>query len=353
MKRRHFLQNAAAFSLGTTAVAQDPSGNPVKIGQIGTAHGHAAGKMGTLRKYPDQFDVVGIVEPDDARWEAVRNRKEYRDLKRLSEEQLFNDEEVRAVAVETAVRDLVPTALRCVEAGFHIHLDKPAGPSMSAFRRLHQIASRKKRVIQMGYMLRYNPGIQLCQKAVRDGWLGEVFELHAVMSKTSGNAARREMGEFHGGAMFELGCHLIDSAVYLLGKPDNVESHLRRTRDGDSLADNTLAVLGYPKATATIRSALVEYDGFERRQFVICGPEGTVDIKPLEPPGVRLGLSKDHLPFYKGYRDIKVPKSPGRYDAELLDLASMVRGEKEPDFSPAHDLAVHETVLRASGMPVD
>ena len=34
----------------------------------------------------------------------------------------------------------------------------------------------------------------------------------------------------------------------------------------DSLLDNCLAVLEYPQATATVRSALVEYDGGRRRQ---------------------------------------------------------------------------------------
>jgi hypothetical protein len=34
-------------------------------------------------------------------------------------------------------------------------------------------------------------------------------------------------------------------------------------------------------------------------------------------------------------------------------MARVIRGEKAPDFTAAHDLAVHEAVLRASGLPLD
>ena len=180
----------------------------------------------------------------------------------MSEDDLLGTEGLQAVAVETEVRDLVATAMRCLEAGMHVHLDKPAGASMPACRALHAAAAEKTRVIQMGYMLRYNPAFQLCYRAVREGWLGDVFELHTVMSKTSGAGARRQIAEFSGGAMFELGCHIIDSAVYILGRPERVTPFLRRTREGegDQLADNCLAVFGYPGATATIRSALRTVD---------------------------------------------------------------------------------------------
>ena len=47
------------------------------------------------------------------------------------------------------------------------------------------------------------------------------------------------------------------------------------------------------------------------------------------------------------------PKNTGRYDGDFEDLAKVIRGEKALEFSPAHDLAVHETILRASGLPVE
>jgi predicted dehydrogenase len=331
-----------------------PSKRRVKVGQIGTAHAHAGGKMSTLRKLQDDYEVVGVVEPDRERRKRVENHPAYRGLAWMTEEQLLGTEGLEAVAVETAVRDLVPTAARCVAAGMHLHLDKPAGESLSAFKAVLDEAARRKLTVQMGYMFRNNPAFQFCFRAVREGWLGQVFELHGVMSKIVGAQARRQLLEQPGGTMFELGCHLIDAMVAALGKPDRVAPYARRTRpDQDDLADNMLAVFEYPKATATIRSAVVEVEGFRRRQFVVCGDRGTVDIRPLEPPRLLLALAEPRHGYKRGYQEVELPAMPGRYDEQLAELAQIIRGEIESPYPPSHDLAVHEAILLASGLPLD
>jgi predicted dehydrogenase len=263
----------------------------------------------------------------------------------------LNTPGLQVVAVETDVRDLVPTARRCVAAGMNVHLDKPAGESLAEFRALLEDATRRRLTVQMGYMLRYNPAFQFCFRAVREGWLGNVFELHAVMSKQLDAATRKGLEEYRGGAMFELGCHVIDSVVSVLGKPQKVTPFARRTHtELDTLADNQLAVFEYPSDTATVRSAVIEPQGEQRRQFVVCGEEGVIDIRPLEPPRLSLTLKQARGGYARGQQIVELAKSTGRYDGEFLDLGKIVRGEKPADFTPAHDLAVHEAILLASGL---
>lgn len=72
----------------------------------------------------------------------------------------------------------------------------------------------------MGYMFRYNPAVVLLRDFLKRGWLGDVFEVHTVMSKVVDPASRRELAKFPGGIMFELGCHIIDLVVGVLGKTD-------------------------------------------------------------------------------------------------------------------------------------
>jgi hypothetical protein len=112
-----------------------------------------------------------------------------------------------------------------------------------------------------------------------------------------------------------------------------------------------MAVLTYPQGLATVRSNLVEVEGFARRQFVVCGDQGTFDIRPLEPPAARLALAEPRGGYHKGYQDITFPNAT-RYDGDFLDLAKVIRGEKAFGYSPEHDLAVQETVLLASGLVV-
>ncbi len=355
MQRREFMAAASAIlaaSVAQPARAQDKP--KIKAAQIGVAHAHASGKMAAMRKLGDDYEIVGIAEPDENRRKRAALSPAYRDLKWMSIDDLLATPGLQVVAVETEVRDLVPTAQKCIDAGVNIHLDKPAGESLEAFRKLLDTATTKKLTVQMGYMLRYNPAMQLACKLAKEGWLGEIFEASAIMSKTISSASeRRQLAQYPGGTMFELGCHVIDSLVYVLGKPQRVHAFGRRMKPKqDDLVDNQLAVLEYEKATATVRSAMVEVSGERRRQYVLCGDQGTIDIRPLEAPKMLLALGKARDPYKAGYQEIELPRSTGRYDGEFIDLAKIVRGEKQADFTPEHDLAVHETILRSSGVPV-
>jgi predicted dehydrogenase len=350
--RRQFLQTltAGTAALAIPAVhAAEPSGGRIKVGQIGVGHAHAT-KLGVYRKSAD-YEVVGVVEPDATLRERAKDLPAYRDLPWLTEEQLLNVAGLQVVTVETRVRDSLATAQRCVAAGKHVHLDKPAGDSLPRYRELLASAEKQKLLVQMGYMYRYSPAVVLLRKFLQDGWLGEIFEVHTVMSKVVPPADRLELTEFRGGIMFELGCHVIDLVVGVLGKPAGVHPYpLASGAHGDKLADNMLAVLEYPRATATVKSAAIEIDGGSRRHFVACGTAGTLHIQPLDAPHVRLTLDRDRGEYKKGTHEVRFGNYE-RYVGDAADMAEVLRGEKSCDFTYAHDLAVQEAVLLASGMP--
>ena len=94
----------------------------IKVGQIGTKHAHASGKIGTARKFSELYDFVGIVEPDDAQWDRVKNSAPYKGVPRMTREQLLNVEGLQFICVETEVKNLTNTALACVSAGKHLSL---------------------------------------------------------------------------------------------------------------------------------------------------------------------------------------------------------------------------------------
>lgn len=352
--RRQIISAAAASgllaSLPHVHVAHAAEPRKLKIGQIGVGHAHAS-KLEAYRRSAD-YEVVGIVEPDAQLRERAKEQVAYRDLPWLGEEQLLNTPGLAAVLVETRVRDLLNTAERCITAGKHIHLDKPAGASLPQYKRLLAAAEKQKLLVQMGYMYRYNPAVTLLRQMLADGWLGDVFEVHTVMSKVVPPADRKELAEFKGGIMFELGGHIIDLVVGVLGKPAHVQAFPRATaRHDDGLMDNMLAVFEYPQATASIKSAAVEVDGGSRRHLVVCGTAGTFHIQPLDSPSVRLTLDRSRGEYKQGTQEIKLPKFT-RYVADAADMARIIRGEKLGDFSYRHDLAVQESLLLASAMPV-
>ena len=332
-----------------TAAAR--AGGRIKIGQIGVGHAHA-NKLGVYRRSPD-YEVVGIVESDPTLKARAETQAVFQGLPWMTQEQLLNEPGLQAVLVETEVRRSLDAAEACVAAGKHIHIDKPAGTSLVQLRRVLDDAKRQGLLVQQGYMYRYNPGIVLLRQIVRDGWLGEIFEAHAAMSKLMSPQSRRELAAYPGGKLFEFGGYLIDMIFKLLGPADRIVGFSQHAAaHDDALIDNGLAVLTYPRALATIRSSAMDVQGQDRRQFVVCGSEGTCEVQPLDNPMVRLTLATPRGEYKAGTQEIRMPRYE-RYVDDAADMARVIRGEKPADFRYEHDFAVHRALFEACGLPLD
>lgn len=330
----------------------------IKIGQIGVYHEHAGAKMDALRKLPEVFEVVGVV--DDRQTPAAKfagsDLKPYEGLKWLSEEALFQTPGLQAVTVETPNLDLVPTALRCMERNLPMHMDKPGGEDLPLFRKLLDGCKERGLPFQMGYMFRGNPAMQWCLKAARNGWLGGIFEVQANMSHDYGGEEYQQyIANFRGGILFNLGCHLIDFVVALLGRPQSIVSVLKSAPGyPEHIKNNGLCILEYPHATATLRACSKEVGGLERRRLKICGTKGSIELCPLErfdgqPLLMRLVL-KEGIPQYAaGTHMVDFGIRTDRYVDQLLEFAEMIRGNVTNPYSYEHDLLVQEVVLSASG----
>jgi predicted dehydrogenase len=313
--------------------------------------------MRTLRRFPGTFEVVGIVE-EDPYWKEKRGGLDcYAGLKWMTEEELLNTPGLDAVAVETDGHELVSTGLRCIRAGKHIHLDKPGGETLAPFRELLDEAEKRNLTVQLGYMYRYNEAVRFCAKAVKEGLLGTIFEVDAVMSRYDGDDYRTWLKGFRGGAEYIFAGHLIDLVVGLLGKPDKITPFPACTR-ADGVVDNGLAVFEYsPGCTATVRTAVVEVEGFKRRNLVVCGSRGTIVIQPLETASgassgdLYLALDEDRGGWKKGYQKVELPPAKDRYDDHLLEFAKILRGETKNPFPYEHEWIVQQCLLEACGYP--
>ena len=349
LSRRVFSASLAGIAAATAARTRGAAAlPPIRIGQIGVGHAHAT-KLAVYRASPD-YEVVGIVEPNAERRARAEQQPAFHGLPWMTQAELLETPGLDAVLVETEVRDSLVAAEAVIAAGKHLHLDKPAGESLPLFERILTAADRQGLMVQLGYMYRYSPAVIMLREFLHQGWLGEVFEVHAVMSKVVPAADRHGLAAYPGGIMFELGCHVLDLVIGILGEPDQVSGVTRQVLTADTLRDNMLAVLEYPKAIATVKSSAVEVEGFARRQLTVCGTEGTFHIQPLDSPSARIALAQPREGFKAGLQEVRYPKFP-RYTADAADIARVIRGEKQDDFPTRHELAVQRTLLAACGSP--
>jgi len=342
MHRRAFLQATAVSTLALAAVAAEAP-RRVRIGFLGCSHSHGMPKVKLALESAD-WECVGVFEPGA----KYRTAAEKLGAKALPQEQVLAGSEV--IAVECDAKDRHRLAKLALQAGKHVHLEKPPTVTLAEFRELLALAREKKVRMQMGYMWRFNPGINAALEAARQGWLGDVYLVRGVINTNLNAESRRSFGEIAGGTMFELGCHLVDPLVRLLGKHAKVTPVLRHdAKDADALADNCVAVFDFKRAVGIISSATMQPTAGAHRTFEIQGTNGIAVVKPLEQPVLTIDLAKDAGPYKKGSQVINFPPYR-RYVPEFAELAACVRAGKPLAVTPEEDALVHEALLKASGM---
>ena len=333
----------------------------IRIAQIGTnRYSHAPEIFTTIKLHPEVFDLVGYALVEDERETCANKLKFFEGYPELSLEEILNDPTIEAVAIETDEIHLLKYARLAAEAGKHIHMEKPGSQSLADFEALIDTMRKTGKVFHTGYMYRYNPMIADAIRRARAGEFGHIYSVEAHMSRHDDKAAREWFGSFKGGMMFYLGCHLIDLVMLLQGEPQSVIPLNTCTGiDGVNTEDLGFAVLKYPNAVSVVRMGGTEVGGFARRQLVICGEKGTVEIRPLE--GAVPSASRPYMHYTEKLETHEIgDRQPvpehsrsedfQRYEAMLFSFAAMVRGEKQNPYSLDYELSLFRVILRCCGI---
>jgi predicted dehydrogenase len=348
-RRREFI-TVAGMSLpilaaGPARVLSAPAPSEtkkIKLGFLGATYSHFMGKLGVVRRSPE-FELIGVADKSAAGRQACQKEG----VLLLTEEELLAGCEV--IVVESDVRDHGRHALLALNAGKHVHVEKPPGTTLAELEQLVTAARTKKVVLQTGYMWRYHPGFEKIFEAVRQGWLGDIFLVRASIHNFLAPARRAEWDEFKGGSLFELGSHLLDAIVRLMGPPKNVTPFLRQHGKGDPLKDNNLAVLEYDRAWALLTNTALQATAQPQRSFEVLGSNGSATLRPIEPPALEIELVKPAGPYPKGMQTVSLPPYE-RYQADFAALAAAIRGTRPLPDALETELQVQQTLLRASEM---
>ena len=334
-----------------TAAAPLPAASTkIRVAMIGTGHGHAASKIRALQSMPE-YEFVGVCRPDKddpAVEDVFRGGVRWLELP-----EALGDPSIELIAVEGADAERnLHFAQRAIDAGKFVHLDKPPGANLTGLRKLLEDARQRKRIVQMGYQWRYHPAMQAAMEAARQGWLGRVYRFRASIDKLIGAEERQHLAKYRGGMMFSEGCHLIDRATALLGKPDKATGFIgHHSPLTDGLGDNTMVVLEYREAIAEISLAGFDPHGNQHRYVEILGTNGSAKAQPFAPVRLVVDLAKPAGPYRAGEQTLAPPSLPGlAYTPDFGEMAAVIRNGAAPTYTAQHDLMTHETLLQACDM---
>ena len=376
MNRRGFLGLTAAFAAAGCTTTETkkvdavtsatpvvpwkpfPNAKKVRVVQWGMCHEHADGKFKSVKKLPDDYELVGIIDDRESKTPREdRDFKVFDGVPRMTPEQLWADKSIQCVFVEVTNDDLIPIAWKVAKHGLAMHLDKPCGQNLKKFEALMDFCKARGIPVQIGYMFRVNPAIKFATKAVKEGWLGDIISVEADMYHDYGSKNYNAyIASFKGGIMYNLGCHLVDFILPMMpGMP--TKAHVVRLPapgDPDNAGTNCVSVLEWPHATVTVRSS--RHAACSNRWLRIQGTKGAIDLRPIErfdgkPTKLEMRLKFDVPGYKKGTHVVDCGIQKDRYADQLKELADIVRGRRpNPPGQYDHDVAVHKATLMACGM---
>jgi predicted dehydrogenase len=186
------------------------------------------------------------------------------------------DPELDAVVLATPVPTHAELAIRVLEAGKHCFVEKPLARSAADAERVLEAAETADRIVMVGHLLEYHPGVRKLKDVVDSGELGEI---HYIYSN------RLNLGQLRAdeNALWSLGAHDVSVLLLLAGEePYEVtargESYMR-----DGIEDVVFGFLRFPSGLAA-HLHLSWLDPHKERRFTVVGSKrmATFDDMALE-----------------------------------------------------------------------
>jgi len=332
--------------------------NKIKIAQIGTSqNSHGNMVFESLTKNNDLFEFVGYVFPENEHKKFPEKSKVFESYRELTLDEVLNNQEIKAVAIETEEIYLSKYALMAAQHKKHIHMEKPGGLIWSEFENLIKTVKENKTIFHMGYMYRYNPLIIQLKEQIKNGEFGDILSVDAQMSCSHSKEVREWLRTFQGGMMFFLGCHLVDLIFSIQGMPQKIIPLNKCSGvDGVNSEDFGMVVFEYERGNSFVKTSAVELGGFARRQLVVSGTKKTVEIKPLEwfVGGEKLVTTKKTYDSNDWHVLPQIDQSVPieRYSSMIRDFGDIVLGRKENIYDYDYELKLYKLILNSCGIKI-
>jgi myo-inositol 2-dehydrogenase/D-chiro-inositol 1-dehydrogenase len=251
----------------------EPMSDRVRIGVVG------AGRMGaahveTLARWVSGAEVVAVYDLDLDRAKTVADAVGAQAAS--SAESLIEDDAVEAVVVAAPDPLHEELALACLAAGKPTLLEKPIATSVEGARRVVEAeVAVGRRLLQLGFMRRFDPAYLALRAAVLGGEVGRPRAVHCLHRNAEAHPTATSEGVLVNSAIHEFDCApwLVDDRV------DAVTVFAPKVAAG-ALQDVQVVVLEMAGgAVVTVEVSVNARYGYDIHTEVV-GTTGTVSLTP-------------------------------------------------------------------------
>jgi predicted dehydrogenase len=192
----------------------------LRVGIIGAGWPGAAHARGY--KEAGGFKIVAVADLIPERRSKLLSEygaaREYADAK-----DLIADKQIEAVSVCLPTFLHAPIVTAALRAGKHVLCEKPPAISSKQARQMERAAAKADKVLLYSLQRRFGGAEQAARQAIEKGYAGDVFHARSSWMRTRGIPigtgwfpVKAQAG---GGALIDIGVHMLDLAWHLLGEP--------------------------------------------------------------------------------------------------------------------------------------
>ncbi len=187
---------------------------------------------------------------------------------------LLGNPELEAIAVVTEAQHHYEIAKECLLAGKHVLVEKPLALNSHKCEDLIGIAKAKNRILMVGHLLEYHPGIRKLKELIDSGEIGKVYYIYSQ---------RVNLGEIrrYENALWSFGPHDVSVILYLLGEEPESVNALGESYLQENIEDVVFVNLHFKdKGMAQVHISWL--DPHKIRKFTIVGSKKMVVFDDME-----------------------------------------------------------------------
>ena len=255
-----------------------------------------------------------------------------------------------------------------LEAGLPVVIDKPFAATAADAERVIAAAQRAGKLLSVFQNRRWDNDFLTARQLIAGGALGKVARFESRFERfrpAPKPGAWRESSDpaLAGGLLFDLGAHLIDQALQLLGAPETVYAESAARRPGAQVDDDSFVALRFAggEVAHLWMSAMPRVSG---PRFRVVGALGVYEKHGLDPqePQLVAGLRPGAPEYGREPREAwgtltteldglaieaTVESLPGRYQDYYAGIREALRDGAPAPVDPAESLAVIRVIEAA------
>lgn len=249
---------------------------------------------------------------------------------------------VDIVTITTPPQTRRELVLEAIEAGVAIVADKPFAPDAQTGRELADAAKAKGVILSVFHNRRYDADILTVRKVLEQQRVGKLWRFHNRMDFN--DPLTLDGGEL-GGLLRDLGSHLVDQTLWLLGPVKTVYAHLDIIDHPDGPTDASFVITLTHASGVHSHISSTKLNRLMNREFILYGEEGsyTSNGTDVQAQAIFAGQRPANDLAAWGYEqqdrwgilrtaegEEAIPSEQGCYHAYYQAMAEAVRTGSEP-----------------------